>query len=296
MGGTGGREARSDLNLTLERTFWHLGGELKAGARTDAEPTRRAHPAQVRADGDRTRSCKEVTRSGCVRLAGGGWGVSGRRRARFRPAGECGQRTVHPGEAKGGSSRKRTAGREQGAAWVLGARSLTTCRPPPTPEPPPGGARPAAAPRPAAPHLSSPAGSESPPETRVRHASSCEPPSCRPEAAGTAGSCSWELEAARFYDDGAEQPLPSPYLGCLLSSPARVTPGPNFHLLVVKSAHERGRDCQRGRGQFTGVNSTPHSTNDSECARHSREHWRYRGQRYKSQPSWRLHSNEGRKQ
>lgn len=174
-----------------------------------------------------------MTRSRCVSTAEGGEGVEGVlgcRRARFRPGGKCGQRTVHPREAKGGSSRKSTAGRERGAAWVLGARSLTTCRPPPTPEPPPGGARPPAAPRPAAPHLSSPAGSEAPPETPAPHASSCVPPSCRPEAAGAAGSCSWELGAARFYDDGAEQPLPFPlsWLPALLSSLGHPRPQLSF--------------------------------------------------------------------
>lgn len=46
------------------------------------------------------------------------------------------------------------------------------------------------APRPAAPHLSSRAGSEAPSQGPALHASSCGPPSCRPEAAEAPGSCS----------------------------------------------------------------------------------------------------------
>lgn len=132
-----------------------------------------------------------------------GEGREGCRRTRVRSGAEGGQESVHSREAKVGSSRKSIARREQGAAWILRARSLTTCGA--TADPRAASGRrltmPGAASR--TPHLSSPAGSESPPESPAPHASSCVPPSCRPEAAGAAGSCSRAMRTARFYDDGA---------------------------------------------------------------------------------------------
>lgn len=93
------------------------------------------------------------------------------------------------GSPKGGQSGLVPGERSQRSgprgSWEARGRDLPG--PPPTPEPPPREPWPCRAPP--APHLSSPAGSECPPEGPAPHAFSCAPPSCRTGSRGGR----WEL-------------------------------------------------------------------------------------------------------
>ena len=154
--------------------------------------------------------------------------------------GECRQRWLHSREAlaKLGSSRASGARWEQGAAWVLGGPGphnlqglMSNCvaapgGPEPLPTPsllPTKPGRPPA-PRPAAPHLSSPAGSEFPSQGPAPHASSGAPPSCQPEAAGAAGSCSSAQRAVSVTT--APPGGPAPRFQARLSRPLLPAPPP----------------------------------------------------------------------
>lgn len=88
-------------------------------------------------------------------------------------------------------------------------------------------------PDPAAPHLSNPAGLESPAPGPATHVSSCAPPSCQPEAAGAAGSCSRRWERARFHDHGGAAWGPPSRFQARLR--ARVPSPLNLRLLRVVS-------------------------------------------------------------